>query len=295
MTPTKPTLKGRAPEQVKPGKTKALIFGPPGVGKTWFSLSFPRPYYFDTEGGADLGHYQERLKAVGGAYLGPADGTLDFNVLFDQMFALMQTKHDYKTLIIDSITKLYQTAIAEEAARLGDKDAFGASKKPAIANMRRLVAIAGRLDMNVLFIAHESTEWGKAASGQREEIGKMADVWDKLSYELHLAFRVQKQGANRMAYITKSRLTGFPEGESFKLEYGEFAKRYGRDFIESESKPLVLATSEQVAEINRLLAVVKVPEEDFKKLLERASAESVGELATAEADSVLAWLKKKVS
>lgn len=288
-------LKAKTPELVTPGKTKALIFGPSGVGKTWFSLSFPKPYYFDTEGGADLKHYQERLKAVGGVYMGPADGALDFSVLFDQMLALMQEKHPYKTLIIDSITKLYQTAIAEEAARLGDKDAFGASKKPAIANMRRLVALAGRMDMNVLFIAHESTEWGKGANGQREEIGKQADTWDKLTYELHLSIQARKQGASRIAKVTKSRLTGFPEGDTFPLEYGKYAERYGKDIIEAESQPIVLATAEQVAEITRLLSVVKVPDEEFHKVLERASAETVGELRQDQADSTIAWLKKKIS
>lgn len=50
-------LKGRDPELVEPGKTKALIFGASGVGKTWFSLDFPAPYYMDTEGGADLKRY----------------------------------------------------------------------------------------------------------------------------------------------------------------------------------------------------------------------------------------------
>jgi hypothetical protein len=55
-------LKAKAPTEVKPGKTKALVFGKSGVGKTWFTLTFPAPYYIDTEGGADLRHYRERLQ-----------------------------------------------------------------------------------------------------------------------------------------------------------------------------------------------------------------------------------------
>jgi hypothetical protein len=54
-------LKAKAPEIVVPGKTKILVFGASGVGKTWFSLGFPNPFFIDTEGGADLKHYQERL------------------------------------------------------------------------------------------------------------------------------------------------------------------------------------------------------------------------------------------
>ena len=54
-------LKAKKPEEVKQGKAKGLIFGASGVGKTWFALSFPTPYYIDTEGGADGIEYQKRL------------------------------------------------------------------------------------------------------------------------------------------------------------------------------------------------------------------------------------------
>ena len=218
MTEKASKLKARAPEETKPGKSKILIYGPSGVGKTWFGLSFPRPYYFDTEQGADLKHYQKRLIEVGGRYMGPADGTLSFPTLIEQIQALATETHPFQTLVVDSITKLYQTCIAQEAERLGDKDAFGASKKPAIANMRRLVNWVSRLDMNVVFIAHETTEWG-LVNGNRSEIGKTPDVWDKLIYELHLTLAATKRGPERKATVRKSRLLGFPEGESFALDY----------------------------------------------------------------------------
>lgn len=289
----KSKLKGRTPTEIVPGKTKGLIFGASGVGKTWFTLSFPKPYYFDTEGGADLKHYQERLKAAGGLYLGPTDGTLDFAFLIEQMQALATEKHDYKTLIIDSITKLYQSTIANEAERLGEKDAFGASKKPAIANMRRLVNWATKLDMNIWFVAHEITEWG-LVNGQRQEVGKVPDVWDKLIYELHLTLLAQKRGTARVAIVKKSRLAGFPDGESFDLDYANFAERYGKDYIEAESKNIVLASTEQVKMINQLLDVVKVTAEETEKILRKASAEQWEELSDEQAAATIAWLKKKI-
>jgi hypothetical protein len=297
-------LKAKQPEEVSPGKPKALLYGTYGSGKSWMALSFPRPYYYDTEGGADLAHYQAKLKSAGGAYLGPKDGTLDPNFLIEQMTALATEQHQYKTLVIDSITKLYQTIIANEAERLGEKDAFGASKKPAIAFMRRLVNWTAKLDMNIWFIAHEVTEWGKnEKSGQREEIGKVPDCWDKIPYELHLALWVQKRGAaNRVAIVRKSRLLEFPEGDVVPLQsngedvgYAEFAKRYGRDYIESESKVITLATEDQVAEILRLLGCVKVAESDIEKVLSKAGAESWAELTTEEAAKTITWLEKKVS
>lgn len=289
-------LKARAPEIVQPGKTKAMIFGASGVGKTWFTLTFPRPFYIDTEGGADLKHYQERLKTAGGAYLGTEDGSLDFATVIEQMQALATEKHEYKTLIIDSITKLYQTTIANEAERLGDKDAFGASKKPAIAWMRRLVSWAMRLDMNIWFVAHDTAEWGAdPKTGQRTEIGRIPDVWDKLIYELDLTLSAQKRGNSRVAVIRKSRLTGFPDLDTFPLEYPEFAQRYGKDFIEAETKVLTLADEKQVAEITRLLGIVKVTEAEIEKVLTKAGAATWAELSTEQADSTIKWLTKKIN
>lgn len=295
-------LKAKPPEMTEPGKTKGMIFGASGVGKTWFALSFPRPYYLDTEGGADLKHYQQRLKAAGGAYLGPKDGTLDFAFVIEEMRTLATEKHEFKTLIIDSITKLYQVCIANEAERLGDKDAFGASKKPAIANMRRLVNWAMKLDMNIWFVAHEITEWGQnPTTGQRSEIGKVADVWDKLIYELHLTLQAQKRGNSRVALVRKSRLIGFPDGDTLDLcdngedvGYANFAERYGKDYIEAETKPVVLATAEQVAEIKRLLEVVKVSESEIEKVFTKAAVEKWEELTTEQAASTVTWLNKKI-
>ena len=296
VKPKTTRLKAKSPELTQPGKTKGLIYGASGVGKTWFTLSFPKPYYIDTEGGADLKHYQERLKNVGGAYMGINEGSLDFGTVIEQMQALATEKHEYKTLIIDSITKLYQTCIANEAERLGDKDAFGASKKPAIANMRRLVNWAMKLDMNIWFVAHEITEWGTdAKTGQRQEVGKISDVWDKLVYELDITLQAVKRGSSRIAIVRKSRLTGFPDLEQFPLEYGDFATRYGKDFIESEVHAIELATPDQVAEIERLISTVKVNPHDIEKALLKASAENFSELNTKQASALIEWLKKKIS
>ena len=294
-TATTPKLLARKPKPVQQGHAKALIFGPSGVGKTWFSLDFPAPYYIDTEGGADLAHYQAKLEKAGGAYMGPEEGSLDFATVIGQVKALASQKHEFKTVIFDSITKLFQTAIANEAERLGDKDAFGASKKPAVAAMRQLVMWIMKLPMNVWFVSHEATEWGlDPKTGQRSEIGKTADVWDKLIYELDLTLHAQKRGASRVAIVRKSRLTGFPEGETFALDYAEFGERYGKDFIEAEVVPLSLATPEEVAEVKRLLDVVKVTPEEIEKGFAKASVDSWEEMTSDQIQKWTAYLKKKL-
>lgn len=288
-------LKAKDPATVTPGKIKMMCFAKSGVGKTWLSMDFPKPFYIDSEGGARLAHYQQKLKAAGGAYLGTEDGALDFPTVLEQVQALATEKHEYKTLAFGSITKLYQTAIANEVERLGDKDVFGASKKPAIAFMRRLVNWIQKLDMNVLFEAHEATEWGiNPKSGNREEIGQQPDVWDKLIYELDLTLRLEKRGSSRVAVVRKSRLTGFPEGDTFPCEYAAFGERYGKDFIEAEVKSLILASAEQVSKIVKLLELVKVDEDFTEKTLKKAQADTWAELTDEQASKTISFLEKRM-
>lgn len=287
-------LKAKAPELIKPGKIKAVLFGPSGVGKTTLALSFPAPYYYDVEGGAKGPQYRELLKKSGGGYMGPEDGTLSFDTLLEQMQALATEKHGYKTLIVDSLTKLFQTTIAQEAERLGEKDAFGASKKPAIAAMRRLVLWASRLDMNIWFICHEATEWGMV-NGQRAEIGKVADVWDKLIYELDLAIQASQRGPQRVAIVKKSRIQAFPSGETFALDYAEFAARHGKEAVEADAASITLALPEQVNEVKKLLEIVKVDPADIQKGFDKVGVASWEEMTT---DQIAVWqnfLRKKIA
>ncbi len=265
-------LKAKEPSAAAPSKPKVLIFGKPGVGKTWTSLDFPGVYYIDSEGGANMDHYIAKLSASGGVYMGPEDGAGDLSVILDQVKALATEAHPYRTLVIDSISKPFNTSVALESERLGIKDVFGAAKKPALSVMRNLVIWLERLDMNVILIAHEKVEWGLNEKGERSEVGATFDAWEKLEYELHLALRIVKRGKSRTAFVRKSRLLGFPEGESFEWNLDSFADRYGRAAIEAPVTPASLATVDQVIDVVHLLSVVKVDEDFTDKCFAKAGA-----------------------
>lgn len=290
---TKSKLKAVDPKATEPSKPKILVFGKPGVGKTWTSLDFPSVYYVDTEGGADLPHYTDKLKKAGGVYLGIEQGSLDFNEVLNQIQALATEDHGYKTLVIDSITKLFNLEVAREAERLGDKNAFGADKKPAIAMMRRLISWLVRLDMNVILIAHEKPLWGTDAKGERSEIGTTFDCWDKLEYELHLCLNIVKAGEKRLARVKKTRLTGFPDASSFLWSFDDFAERYGKEVIGKKAEALVLATPEQLTELHALLDVVKLPEGRIEKWFTAASVSDFHEMDSDKITKIIAHLKTK--
>lgn len=285
-------LKAITPTSAIQKKPKILIYGKPGAGKTWASLDFPKCYYIDTEGGANLKHYTDKLKASGGMYLGVEQGAMDFPTVIEQIKLLGTEKHDYKTVVIDSISKLYNTAISNESERLGDKDAFGASKKPAIAYMRRLVNWLSKIDMNVILIAHEKSEWGQDSKGDRVEIGVTFDAWDKLEYELDLCLNIYKSGALRQARVRKSRLEAFPEANIFKWSYEDFAKLYGKDVIEKTPESLVLATEDQLKELQKLFETVRIPEGQEEKWLKQANADGWEDMTSKSVAWVIDYIKK---
>lgn len=296
---TKPARKsklvGIAPQAAEPSRPKLLLHGKEGSGKSYFAAQFPRPYLIDSEGGANRSQYTDLLKRAGGAYMGPAQGACDFETVIEQVTALASEPHGYKTLVIDSITKLFNNAVADEAERLGAKDAFGASKKPAVQAMRRLLNWLMRLDMSVVLTAHQVDVWGVSAGGQREAIGVGPDVWAKLPYEIDLVINAVKQGPSRYGKIGKSRLLTFPEGKTFDFTYQTFAEMWGQDVIEADSTPLLLATDEQVAEINRLLDLVKLPDGQAAKWLAAASAESWAEVDQDKVLKVIAALNARIT
>jgi hypothetical protein len=286
-------LRAIQPKEIKKSKAKILIFGESGVGKTYAALDFPNPYYFDIEEGATQEAYAQKLKKSGGAYVGPNQGAQDFVEILEQVKALATEKHGFKTVIFDSITKIFNLEITREHERIiqsGKKDEFGSSKKPAVKYMTRLVSWLQRMDMNCIMVAHSKAEWGKTASGEREEIGKTYDSWEKLIYELDLVLEIFKQGPKRMARVKKSRLAGFEDSDVFEWSYASFAKRYGEEAIESNVAQVELPTNEDLTQFYGLMAQKKTSEETKEKWLNGAKVETFEEMDAEKIRSIIKHL-----
>jgi hypothetical protein len=293
--PRRGKLLAVAPETVEPKKPKVLIYGPPGVGKTWASLDFPSVYYIDTEGGADLGHYRAKLRDSGGAYLGPDQGSLDFDVVISQIQALATEQHHFRTVVLDSASKLWNVALSDEQEALGEKDNFGAYKKVPTRKFTTMIKWLNRLDMNAVIICHQKDLWGLNDKKQREVVGWTFDCQEKLEYDLHLVLRIAKLGSSRYAYIGKSRLPSFPEGENFPWSYETFAERYGQSVIEKEAQPLELATEDQLAEIERLMGIVKMSDDWPAKMFKAAGVEEWKEMDSDKIGKCIGLLKGKLT
>lgn len=284
-------LKGIKPEIVVAGKPKIMLSGKPGTGKSFFALNSPAPYLLDTEGGATREQYVKKLIANKGAYVGIEQGSQDFAEVIAQVRELATTKHEYKTLIIDSFSKLYNVE-ASAAEERGGSD-FGKDKREADKPTRKLLNWLSRLDMTVILICHQKDKWIRQGNQLIME-GSTFDGYKKLDYELDLWLETKLVGSARYGTVVKSRIEGFSVGTDIDLDFATFEKLYGRAVVERPVKPIVLANDGQVSEIKRLVDLLNVPQEDFDKWLTKAQATEPEDLSTENADKMLKFLNGKI-
>lgn len=282
-------LKAKAPETVKPSKPKFLISGESGVGKTFFSLDFPKPYLIDTEAGATRPQYQEKLKKVGGAYFGKDEGSQDFNAVLEEVKQLATTKHDYKTLIIDSFSYLYLLVASEAELTVGSD--FGRDKKEANKPTRQLMRWLEKLDMTVILICHSKPKWVRRGKEIAQE-GNTFDGYDKMEYILDLWIEIVKGGKTFL--IQKSRIESLPQGNSMPLDYKKFAEVYGEAIIEAPSVPAELANEEQITKVKKLIEILNIDGETITKWFKKCDVEEWQEMQQKQIVSLIETLTKKI-
>jgi DNA polymerase III delta prime subunit len=276
-------LRGVKPTKVEK-RLKALFYGSAGVGKTTAAISFPRPYLIDTEKGAENDGYIEILDARGGAVF----QTSDFDDLISEVKALLTSKHEFKTLIIDPMTIVYNDLLDKAAEKVGTE--FGRHYGEANKKMKHLCNLLLRLDMNVIITTHAKNEYGTNLS----VLGQTYDCYKKLDYIFDLVFEIQKRGTDRVGIVKKTRVKNFGDNESFPFSYEDIAEKYGRDCLEKDAVAEILASEEQVNEINRLIELLKIDNEVVKKWLKKAESETFEEMNSSSIDKCINHLKEKI-
>lgn len=276
-------LRAKKPEAIEK-RLKALFYGSAGVGKTTAAIQFPKPYLIDTEKGAENDQYTKILQNAGGVVF----QTSDFDELMKEVKSLLTEKHEYKTLIIDPLTTLYNDLLDKSAIKHGTE--FGRHYADANKQIKHLLTLLLRLDMNVIITSHAKNEYGQNLS----VLGQTFDCYKKLDYLFDLVFEIQKRGKERVGLVKKSRIEAFPDLETFPFSYEEIATRYGKDVLERDAVAQELAEESQVKELERLIDLIKIPPEVSQKWLDKASSERWEEMPKDAIQKCIDHLKSKI-
>ena len=212
--------------------------------------------------------------------------TNDVDEVVDEVRTLGVEKHDFRTVLIDPITMLEADLIEKAEKEYGAGDMRIWAKRDR--KLKRLVNLLNRLDMNVIVTAHGKIDYGPNMT----RLGTTFDGWKRWPFAFDLIIELERRGTERVAIVRGTRIETFADGEVFPWSYAEFQKRYPS--IDAESQPKALATAEQVAELNGLLAVVKLEEGTVDKWLVKAGVDALEDMAADVMAKCIAFVKAKL-
>lgn len=135
---------------------RCLIYGVPGVGKSTFGASAPKPLFITPEGGVD---------EIPGAVQVP--GLVTFKDIQDTVKELITTKHDYQTLVLDSadwIEKLVHAQIVGSSGKTiitcngGYGTGYRDSEQIHAAFLKDLAKLRDEKKMHIIITAHHQVK-----------------------------------------------------------------------------------------------------------------------------------------
>lgn len=216
-------------------RLKMYIYGESGTGKTITSLHFPKPAVIDAEKGTD--YYGkifdfDRLQ------------TSDPDEVERAIDELLKDPKDYKTVVIDPFTAVWETMQDKRLRRMRLKNnnpnyalqpldwAFLKSSVKGL--IKKLLA----LDMNIICTARAKTAY--SSDEFMKAIGLIPDGPKELPFLFDVVLELSTAGDKRYATVIKDRTNTMPD--KFEFTYQELVKFIGNDELERD--PVVIRQEE---------------------------------------------------
>lgn len=285
------------PPEAKNKRVKMMVFSSPGLGKTTAAINWPKAVIIDMEHGTD--NYSDTIIKQGSIVL----HTTNPDEVRDEIKTLLTEKHDYRTVVIDPVTILYQ-AIQEKWTRIFSKYAdtekatelqdFGfrywAKVKSDYKSIMRMLLAC---DLNVILTAHQKDVYGEGM----KKVGFGSDSMKGDEHIFDYVFQLVMDSKGRRTAITKKERAEIGKAkfpQEFEWSYANFLIYYGKEALEREATPVPLASPDQVDEVKRLLSIVKVESDWEADVLTKADVDTWQEMTAEKIGKVLDFLNKKL-
>lgn len=277
---------------------KVLLYGGEKVGKTYLALQFPNPVVIDLESG--LSDYNKKIKF---------DVLPDCNSSLDVMRGidyLLKENHEYRTLIIDPITK-YWDIVQEEWTNIflkRKKSGHGykydyyelqpGDWRTIKAYWKSFIRKINLLDMNVIMIAREKTLYKEGE--MMVPIGKTFDGEKSLPYEFDAIIHLTRdsKGVRMAEAISRGIDSKLPE-TPFECSYKVIAKYIGEDNLTKKSEYIERISEFKIGLIKSLLIDLDMTEEELNlQIKKKKIADEISLIPEKDSERVINVLKTKL-
>jgi hypothetical protein len=293
-------LRAKSPANDEHRRLKFFCYGPSGWGKTVNCIQlFPQAVIIDTERGTEP--YADLIQSQGSVVLHSNDA----DEIAEELRALLTTEHEYRSVIIDPITVLYQTLqdkwdqiFARKFERRGDKVAietqdWGITYWQRVKNEHKKINnLVAKLDMNVAMTAHTKPVYGE----NFKVTGQTFDGIKGLDYFFDVVFQLYIQNGKRYCNVVKERAmpgkSHFPA--TFEWNMAMVREAWGIEELNRASTPIEMALESQVNEVTQLLDILTLPDSVIAKWFTKANAENWSDFSAIDIGKCIDYLKAKL-
>lgn len=307
----------RKPNARKKG-LKILVYGPTGVGKTLFALSFPRVIAVDSEDGYSWYEGTDKAKNL----LSVLDSQS-----YDDLEELLDDSEDaegkFDTLVIDSETKIYENiqealqSVEELRASRKGRDVLDANLS--VRSWGKIKQLSSRLQnaklrlasqgVNIVSVAQSADVMEDAGNNTRIKVGEKPDMAKKAPFDYDVILRLFTKDGKFYGVVEKDRTNTYKLGTELENPtYSNWEKRLNakdnqgetitKDFSKDSEKSQKAYENEVVANMSfadkvkeHLSNLTKAQQQEFvTKMVEATGTKKVKEMDEEQQKKVLALM-----